>query len=387
MSLRHLILTAGPILIRKAFLMALAGILFAGTNGAAEENRAISSKTGPINVEIIAGDLERPWSLEFLPDGRMLVSERPGALRIINADGRKSAPVTGLPEIFAKGQGGLLDLVLSPNFAKNRLIYFSFSEPKEGQASTAVARAGLNGNRLENLQVIFRQSPKVEGGNHFGSRLIFARDGTLFITTGERFKFGPAQDLSSHLGKILRINADGSIPADNPFVKTPNARPEIWSYGHRNVQGAAIHPDTGILWINEFGPRGGDELNVSKAGGNYGWPLVSWGKHYNGTDIPDPSTRPDFIAPIAHWTPVISPSGMTFYTGDLFANWRGNLLIAGLSSKALIRLSLKDTRVVSEERLDLNRRIRDVKQGPDGAIYVLTDDNDGELLRLSPAKN
>jgi glucose/arabinose dehydrogenase len=345
----------------------------------------IETKSGPIKVETVAKKLHFPWGLAFLPDGRMLVTERPGQLRIVEKDGTLSEPIKGVPEVFAQGQGGLLGITLDPNFTANKLIYFAFSEPGEGGAGTAVARAKLGEDSLDDVEVIFRQKPKVGGGNHFGGRVVFAPDGKLFVTLGDRFKFDPAQDLSSHLGKIVRINPDGSVPDDNPFVGQDGKLPEIWSYGHRNAQGAAIHPDTGKLWENEFGPLGGDELNIPEAGKNYGWPVVSWGKHYDGKEIPDPTTHPEFADAIDHWTPVISPSGMTFYTADTFPEWKGNLLIAGLSSQAIVRLTLDGEKVTGEERIAMGRRIRDVVQGPDGAVYVLVDDHKGKILRLTPA--
>jgi glucose/arabinose dehydrogenase len=342
----------------------------------------------PIRVATVAEGLEHPWGLAFLPDGRMLVTERPGRLRMVAQGGQVSPPLKGVPQVFAEGQGGLLDVALDPAFTSNRLVYLSYAEPGEGVAGTAVARGRLNeaGTALDGVQIIFRQQPKVTEGYHFGSRLAFAPDGTLFVTFGERFKFMPAQDLSSHLGKIVRINPDGSVPHDNPFVGRDDARPEIWSYGHRNVQGVAIHPKTGVLWENEFGPMGGDELNIPEAGRNYGWPLVSWGQHYNGDDIPDPPTRPELADAIYYWNPVISPSGMTFYTGDAFPDWRGNLLIAGLSSEALVRLTLDGQRVTGEARIAMGTRIRDVKQGPDELIYLLTDEPDGRVLKIAPAQ-
>jgi len=235
------------------------------------------------------------------------------------------------------------------------------------------------------VQVVFRQEPKVKGPNHFGSRLVFSPDGKLFITTGERFAFRPAQNLSTDLGKIIRINPDGSVPNDNPFVGREGVRPEIWSYGHRNVQGAAINPETGALWTDEFGPMGGDEVNIPEAGHNYGWPLVSWGQHYNGDNIPDPPTRPDLAQPIYYWNPVISPSGMTFYTGNAFPTWRGNLLIGGLSAQALVRLTLDGAQVTDEQRFAMDDRIRDVNQGPDGFLYLLTDNSNGRILRIAPS--
>jgi glucose/arabinose dehydrogenase len=315
----------------------------------------------------------------------MLVTERPGRLRLIRPDGHVSEPLAGVPRVLAQGQGGLLDVVPEPEFADSRMVYLSYAEPGDGGAGTAVARGRLNAAQtaLEDVQVIFRQQPKVSGGAHFGSRIVFARDGTLFVALGERFKFDPAQDLASHLGKIVRINRYGSVPRDNPFVGRSGVPPEIWAYGIRNPQGAVLHPGTGALWAVEHGPRGGDELNIIEAGRNYGWPLVSWGVHYNGRDIPDPPTRPDFAQPIYHWTPVISPSGMTFYTADAIPAWRGNLLLGGLSSQAVTRLTLDGNRVAAEERIPIGARVRDVRQGPDGAVYVLTDASDGALLRLT----
>lgn len=247
-----------------------------------------------------------------------------------------------------------------------------------------MARGRLDGTALRDVQVIFRQQPKLPGGHHFGSRLVFAPDGTLFVTLGERNQFEPAQDLANHLGTIVRIHADGSVPRDNPFVGRAGARPEIWSYGHRNVQGATIHPDTGALWAVEHGPRGGDEVNIAEAGRNYGWPLVSWGRHYIGLDIPDPPTRPDLAAPVFHWTPVIGASGMAFYTGERFKGWRGDLLVGGLVAHAVVRLRVDGRRVSEQERINVGARVRDVVQGPDGAIYVLTDESHGKVLRLTP---
>jgi aldose sugar dehydrogenase len=366
----------------------LAALLVQACAGSADaRDRTIDSQTGPVRIETVAGGLSHPWAVAFLPDGSMLVTEREGRLRRVGRDGQLSPPLAGVPAVFARGQGGLLDVALEPAFADSRMVYLSYAEPGEGGAGTAIARGQLNAAQtaLENVQVIFRQQPKVSGGQHFGSRLVFARDGTLFVTMGERFKFEPAQDLSSHLGKIVRINRDGSVPRDNPFVSRSDARPEIWSYGHRNSQGAAINPRTGVLWEIEHGPRGGDELNIPEAAKNYGWPLVSWGVHYSGQAIPKPPTRPDLAQSIYQWTPVISPSGMAFYTADAFPAWRGNLLLGGLSSEAVTRLTLDGDRVTAEERIPIGVRVRDVRQGPDGAVYVLTDESDGALLRLTPA--
>jgi glucose/arabinose dehydrogenase len=311
------------------------------------------------------------------------VTERTGTLRLVSKDGKLSAPLSGVPEVVVRGQGGLLDVAIDPDFKSNNVVYLTYSEPGEGGVGTAVARGKLGESGLENVEVIFRQMPKVEGGNHFGSRLVFAPDGKLFVTLGERFTFAPAQDLNNDLGKIVRINPDGSVPKDNPFVGRQDARPEIWSYGHRNPQGAAIHPETGRLWEVEFGPMGGDELNIPQAGKNYGWPVVSWGSHYDGRQIPKPPTHPEFADAIYHWNPVISPSGITFYTGDAIPAWKGNLLIGGLSSQAIVRLTLDGEKVVEEERIPMGTRIRDVVQGPDGAVYALTDEGNGEILRLT----
>jgi aldose sugar dehydrogenase len=359
--------------------------LFADTPVHAQAQR-VATQAGPILVETLATGLVHPWGMAFLPDGRLLVTERPGQLRILQQDGRVSQPLAGTPEVLASGQGGMLDVALDPDFTNNRLVYLSFSEPGGGGASTALGRGRLADNRIEAFQVIFRQEPKVSGPNHFGSRIVFASDGKLFLTTGERYKFDPAQDVSSHLGKIIRINRDGSTPPDNPMLRVRGARPEIWSYGHRNIQAAAISPQSGALWIAEMGPRGGDELNLPEPGRNYGWPLVSWGTHYDGTAIPNPPTRPDLADAIKQWTPVISPSGMIFYTGDLFPAWRGNALIGSLSRRGLVRLAVAGSDVTAEEIIPLGARIRDVEQGPDGAVYLLTDHQDGHILRLRPQR-
>lgn len=381
---------------RSFALPTIASLTFACTivtPGLAQSQRSpnpqpIEAQDARIRVTTVAEGLVHPWGLAFLPDGRMLVTERIGRLRVVTQGGQVSPQLKGVPTVFAQDQGGLLDVALDPNFESNRLVYVSYAEPGDGVAGTAVARGRLNeaATALESVEVIFRQQPKVTEGYHFGSRLVFAPDGKLFITTGERFKFTPAQDLSTHLGKIIRINPDGSAPQDNPFVGRKDAKPEIWSYGHRNVQGAAIHPETGVLWENEFGPMGGDELNIPQAGRNYGWPLVSWGQHYNGDNIPDPPTRPDLADAIYYWNPVISPSGMIFYTGDAFPGWRGNLLIAGLSSQALVHLILDGQRVTDEQRIAMNARIRDVSQGLDGFLYLLTDSPEGRILKIEPAR-
>jgi glucose/arabinose dehydrogenase len=318
----------------------------------------------------------------------MLVTERPGRLRIVDRSGRISQPLAGVPEVEVGGQGGLLDVALDPRFAENRLVYLSYAELREGGAGTAVARGRLGEGRLEDVRVIYRQQPKVEGGNHFGSRLVFTRDGKLFVTQGDRFGYRElAQDLSNHLGKIVRIEADGSVPEDNPFVGRAGARPEIWSYGHRNIQAAAIHPETGQLWTVEHGARGGDELNHPEAGKNYGWPVITYGVDYSGLRIGEGTAKEGLEQPVYFWDPVIAPSGMLFYTGDAFPAWKGSVLIGSLRG-ALVRLQLEDGRVVREERYQedgLGERIRDVRQGPDGLVYVLTDDGNGRVLRVVPA--
>jgi glucose/arabinose dehydrogenase len=319
----------------------------------------------------------------------MLVSERPGRLRIVDPGGRISEPLAGVPPVQASGQGGLLDVALDPSFAQNRVVYLSYAEPGDGGAGTAVARGRLGDGRLEDVRVIYRQQPKVEGGNHFGSRLRFTRDGKLFVTQGDRFAYREqAQDLSSLLGKVVRIDADGSVPDDNPFVGRPGVRPEIWSYGHRNIQAAAIHPETGQLWTVEHGARGGDELNHPEAGKNYGWPVITYGVDYSGLRIGEGTAREGLEQPVYFWDPVIAPSGMLFYTGDAFPGWKGSVLIGSMQPGALVRLELQGGKVVREERYRdgaLGERIRDVQQGPDGLVYVVTDESDGRVLRVLPA--
>ena len=339
-------------------------------------------------VTEVAKGLEHPWGLAFLPDGRMLVTERPGRLRIVARDGRVSPPLAGVPRVHAVGQGGLLDVVLDPGFAQNRLIYLSYAEAGDGGAGTAVARARL-GTALEDVRVIYRQQPKVRGGGHYGSRIVFRRDGTMFITQGDRMDYREqAQDLNSLLGKVVRINSDGSIPKDNPFVGRKGARPEIWSYGHRNIQSGTLHPETGQLWTVEHGARGGDELNHPEAGKNYGWPVISYGREYSGFKIGEGITaKAGMEQPVYYWDPVIAPSGMTFYTGDRYPGWKGSLFIGSLQPGLLTRLTLDSGRVTREDRYlgERGERIRDVRQGPDGRLYLVTDEADGKILRLDPA--
>jgi glucose/arabinose dehydrogenase len=341
---------------------------------------------------VVAAGLEHPWGLALLPDGRWLVTERPGRLRVITAEGQKGDPITGLPAVSARGQGGLFDVAVAPSFTADRMIYWSYAEPRSGGNATSVARGRLSddGAKVENVQVIFRALPAYDGDKHFGGALAFAPDGKLFITLGERSDAPmrpQAQDLGSHMGKVIRINADGSVPADNPFVHTAGARPEIWSLGHRNVQGVAVRPD-GQVWTIEHGTRGGDEINHDRAGLNYGWPIIAYGTEYAGGPINGGVTaREGLEQPVYYWDPVIAPGGATFYEGAMFPGWRGNLLVAGLKEKHIARLVLENDRVVGEERLltDLGERIRDIAVGPDGAVWAITDETDGKLVKLAKA--
>lgn len=350
------------------------------------QTRAPESKSNvAFDVVKVAEGLAAPWGMTFLPSGKMLVTEKAGQLRVVSADGTLSPPVEGLPPVDPRGQGGLLDVALDPAFATNQLIYWSFSEPQaERMNNTAVARGKFVDGatpKVENVQVIYRQSPSMASTGHYGSRLVFGRDGTLFITQGDRqVEAGreAVQKMDTLIGKIARINPDGSIPKDNPFVGKDGVRPEIWSLGHRNIQSAAINPATGELWEVEHGTRGGDELNIAKKGLNYGWPDTAYGIEYRGQPIREGQTaRAGIEQPIYYWDPVIAPSGMLFYTGDMFPAWKGSLFIGGLASTTLVRLDVKGDRIVGEERLltDLQpapQRIRDVRQGADGAIYVVT---------------
>ncbi len=360
---------------RSLLLFVAAAFLSAG---------AIAQTLKPV---VVAKGLDHPWGLAFLPDGRLLVTERPGRMRIVERNGKLNEPLAGLPSVVAAGQGGLLDVVLHPQFAQNQLVYWSFSEAGEGGAGTAVARGKLDGNTLANVQVIFRQAPKVSGGNnHFGSRLVWSRDGKLFVGLGDRFtRKDDAQTLDNHMGKVVRIEADGKAPADNPFAQRSGAKAEIWSYGHRNIQGAALHPGSGELWTVEHGPQGGDELNVPAAGANHGWPVITYGRNYGiGTKIGDGTERADVAPPLRFWVPSIAPSGMAFLTSDRYPGWKGNLFVGALRGSHLARLELDGRKVLKEEQLlaERNARIRDVRQGPDGWLYVLTDSPDGQVWRL-----
>ena len=337
----------------------------------------------------VASGLKNPWALAFLPDGRMLVTEKAGRIRIVAADGKVGQPLQGVPPVESAGQGGLLDVAIDPKFADNGLVYWSYSEadPSDQRAnSTAVARGRLEGNRLNDVRVVFRQAPKYASSAHFGSRLVFARDGRLFVTLGDRFsRRDDAQILDNHHGKIVRIEPDGRVPADNPFVGRAGARPEIWSYGHRNVQGAAIHPSTGELWADEHGPQGGDELNVAEPGKNYGWPVITYGVNYGlGTKIGEGTEKAGMEQPLTRWVPSIATSGLAFLTSDRYPDWKGSAFIGGLRAQVLVRLELDGRKVLREERLlqDLGERIRDVRQGPDGWLYVVTDSSNGRIIRL-----
>jgi len=337
----------------------------------------------------VAGGLEHPWALAFLPDGRMLVTERAGRLRIVDGSGRVSAPLSGLPPISVGNQCGLLDVAVDPRFADNQRIFFTFAEPAAdgGGNSTALASARLAGNALQEVRTIFSQRPKIRSQHHCGSRIVFARDGRLWVGLGDRSSAKEqAQNLDNHIGKVIRIDPDGSVPADNPFVNRPGAAPELWSLGHRNIQGAALHPVSGQLWASEHGPQGGDELNIVEAGRNHGWPLVTKGRNYGiGTRIGEDGPKPGFVEPIRTWLPTsVAPSGMAFLTSDRYPGWQGSLFMGTLRGQALLRLSLDGNRVSGEERLleDLGARIRDVRQGPDGWLYILTDASEGRLIRL-----
>ncbi|HSD92528.1 MAG TPA: PQQ-dependent sugar dehydrogenase [Methyloceanibacter sp.] len=384
--------------------MGVAVLAFAGSAASARE---LSLPSGKLSVESLA-KLDNPWALAYLPDGRLLITEKPGNLRIYS-DGKLSKPITGVPEVEYHDQGGLLDVAIDPNFAENGLVYLSYTEAAEQQPADAreekdprlgeyqdledtvlkglaVARGKLDGNRLEGVKVIWRQEPKQIGRGHFGGRLVFAPDGKLFITSGERQRFEPAQDLQTNLGKIVRINPDGSIPEDNPFANQDDARADIWTLGHRNQLGAVIRPDSSELWIHEMGPKGGDELNLIEKGKNYGWPVVSEGVHYNDAEIPNHSERSDFTPPRHAWVPAISPAGLIFYSGDKIKDWKGKAILGGLSSEAIIVVNFEGGKVAGDEIIEMGQRIREVAQAPDGAVMLLVDGKDGgDLLRLAPS--
>ena len=356
----------------------------------------LSTQLHTVRSSVIVSGLNHPWSMAWLPDGRLLITERRGTLRVVENGKLLPVPVAGLPKITEHGQGGLLDVVLHPDYAKTGWIYWSYNAAEDGQHGTEVARGKLNrdGTRMTEVQVLFKMQPKSGAGHHFGSRLVFDRAGFLFITLGDRGDSPGkgaeqrAQKLNDHAGKVIRLHDDGRVPADNPFVNTPNARPEIFSLGHRNIQGAALHPVSGKLWTHEHGPQGGDEVNVENAGFNYGWPVITYGVNYViGTKIGEGKEKPGMAQPLHRWVPSIAPSGMAFYTSQPFSKWQGNLFVGALAGQTLVRLTLDGEKIVGEERLFNKQfgRIRDVRIGPDGLLYLLTDAGDGELIRLEPA--
>jgi len=374
--------------------------------GGCRDDKVVALPWADANVETLA-TLDNPWAMAFLPDGQLLITEKSGKLRIF-ADGKLSEPIGGLPKVEHHEQGGLLDVAVDPDFANNKLVYLSYTEAAPEQPADAkdegdprlgiyqdlndvvlkglaVARGQLDGNELKDVKVIWRQTPKTIGRGHFGGQLVFAPDGKLFVTSGDRQRFDPAQDLGSTIGKIVRINADGSAPADNPFVNQNGALPEIWSLGHRNPLGAAFDPATGKLWAHEMGPKGGDEINIIEQGKNYGWPIVSEGSHYNDAPVPHHGEKAEFTPPLRFWNPSISPSGLTFYTGDKFKSLKGSALLGGLSSEALIVLTIQDDKVLDDSIVKAERRIRDVAKMPDGSLLLLTDGKNAELLHLAPS--
>ncbi|MET0049941.1 MAG: PQQ-dependent sugar dehydrogenase [Candidatus Thiodiazotropha sp.] len=364
-------------------------LLLGGLHAPAWAEPVIETEKNRITYQVVTEGLSHPWSLAFLPDGRILVTERRGDLRLISADGRLDPrPIEGLPSIHQHGQGGLLDVVLHPNFADNHWVYLSYAEPGVDGYGTAVARGRLEDHRLSEVQVIYRMARKTNTRQHFGSRLVFDRDGYLYITQGDRGDRPRAQDLQDHAGSLIRLHDDGTIPQDNPFVDSKRALPEIFSYGHRNMQGAALNPWSGRVWTHEHGPQGGDEINLPQAGKNYGWPVITYGVNYViGTQIGEGTHKPGMEQPIYHWTPSIAPSGMAFYTADRYPGWQGNLFVGSLKFQLLVRLELDGETITHEERILKGTfgRIRDVRQGPDGLLYLLTDEDQGRLVRLLPA--
>jgi aldose sugar dehydrogenase len=371
-------------------ILAALSLLILTSSAASAQTETVRTTEGiEVKVETLTSGLKHPWGMAFLPDGRLLVTERnTGNLYIMNTEKSLSKPLEGVPTVRAQGQGGLMDVALDPNFEENNYVYLSYAKPgTDGQTTTALGRGRLADSRIDNFEDIFVQEPYVRGAAHFGNRIVFSPDGKyLFFAMGDRNQLDPAQDLSNQIGTVIRIHPDGSVPEDNPFVGKENARGEIWSYGHRNIEAMAFHPETGELWIGEMGPKGGDELNKIEKGANYGWPEVSWGIHYDGKDIPDPPTRPEFTDAVTYWTPVISPSGMTFYDDDMFPDWKNNALIGGLTTGEVVRLVFDNSQVKEEDRIPMPARIRDVATAPDGSIYALTDEDNGKVLRISVAE-
>lgn len=341
-------------------------------------------------VETVTEGLDHPWAVEFLPDGSMLVTERSGSLRRVGSSGEVSGPIAGVPEVDARGQGGLLDVAVAPDFEESRRVFLSYAEPREDGNGTSVATGvlGKSNERLTGVEVIFRQRPSWQSRGHFGSRIVFATDGTMYVTLGDRQTDASrvhAQDPSNHIGTVIRINRDGSIPDDNPFADGEEGAPEVWSYGHRNLQAADLHPETGKLWTIEHGPRGGDELNRPEPGKNYGWPTITYGVEYSGSKVGEGITEKEGMEqPVYYWDPVIAPSGMDFYEGNRFPAWQGELFVGGLASQQVTRLVMEDGRVTGEEWLSIGHRVRDVREGPDGNIYLVTDESNGKVLRIVP---
>jgi glucose/arabinose dehydrogenase len=372
-------------------LGAIVLLLFAPVAGAIDRPTLVATQQAQVQLTVVTSGLEHPWGIAFLPDGRALVTERPGRLRVIDRNGKASESLAGVPAVDAVGQGGLLDVALDPDFARNQRLYLSYAEPRgDRKNGTSVARARLGPKGLEDVTVIFRQQPAMASRHHFGSRLVFGRDGNLFVTLGDRNSGrDKVQLLDNHIGKVVRIDRDGKAPADNPYRNQAGALPEIWSVGHRNIQGAALDPATGDLWTNEHGPKGGDELNHTLGGRNYGWPIVTYGMEYSGKPVSDKTEAPGLESPVHYWVPSIATSGLAFYTGSAIPAWKGNVFVGGLKAGELARLELRDGRVVNEERLfveALGKRIRTVVNGPDGALYLLTDEDDGQLIRVTAAK-
>lgn len=367
----------------RALLVAAAGLAFAAPLAAQE---VVRTERASFRITPVAQGLEHPWGLAFLPDQRMLVTERPGRVRLVGADGTLSAPLGGLPETVARGQGGMLDIALPPDFATSGTVYLCQVQRGEGGFSSTLVRARLAEDRFERAETLFAAEPRATTGQHFGCRLAFGPDGMIYMGLGDRGRMERSQDLADHNGSLLRLTPDGRVPPDNPFVGRTDARPEIWSWGHRNIQGLAVRPGTGQLWLHEHGAQGGDEVNLVKRGANYGWPRVTRGVNYGGAEITPHRSLPGMEDPVHVWTPSIAPSGLAFYQGDAFPGWRGSMLVGALRARALVRLTLEGDRVVAEERIPVyGERIRDVRIGPDGRVYLLTDDRRGAIWRLDPA--
>lgn len=368
-------------------LVCILATTFAAT---AADARDLVTERAPIRVTVVAGGLEHPWGFDFLPDGRIIVTERPGRVRVVARDGTLSPPLDGVPRVRAQGQGGMLDVAVDPDFASNARVWLCFSEPGDGGASTALGHGRLDGPALRGFTVVYRQQPKTSGNLHYGCRIVFDDADHVFLALGDRFRRDQVQDLGNDFGKLIRLRRDGSVPADNPYVGRDGARPGIWSHGHRNIQGAAWHPERHEIWTVEHGARGGDEINAPKAGLNYGWPVITYGRDYTLLRIGEGTHKPGMEQPLHYWDPSIAPSGLAFYIGEALAipAWRGNLFIGGLKERRLSRLELDGQRIVHEERIDIagDQRIRDVVMGPDGHLYVATDAPDGRILRIDPAR-